>query len=306
LTVNSGPAVAFIVYDGCNGGDRGTFSETQICAFGDCYIWVPTFAKHSKSSTYYVNVFTNFPSDGAAEWLRNNNDRADTPTDYTLTLVSGAANCAAAPSGGFCSDASIAGVNVWADISIQSVWKFVDPVLKNQEAECLYEQLSDRCVYPTDECRYWLKIFSCLETFPQCDSNGFQLAPCVDVCNKVEEACGGFTEVAGFVFPFECCRDRYIDDGSASTCYNIPPPPPPPPDFNQNDTSVPSSYPPPFEVPVFPTIYATMPPASEFYTFSNFKDAEIEREVIIAQPQSGAASVSAFIALIVVVAALLI
>jgi len=293
LTVHSGPALRFIVFDGC--AQSATFSETKIAAFGETYTWVPTLAKHSGASTYYIELYSDFDSQENAEWNRNNNDRAQTPTSYTLQSITGGANCGAAPSGGFCSDSSIAGVNVWSDITSSSVWKFVDSDLKDQEAECLYNELSDRCVYPTDECRYWLKVFSCLETFPQCDAGGFQLAMCVDVCSQVEEACGDFP----VEFPFQCCRDRYTSD-SSSTCFNIPPPPPPPPTFDDNDVSGESSFPPPIEVPVFPTIYATMPPASNFFTNSVGKDAEFERQIV-----NSASSSSVLVLLVVIAVALL-
>ena len=303
LSVHSGPALRFIVFDGCFKA-LGTFQETQVCAFGECYIWVPTLAKHSGSANYYVEILSDFGTD-EAEWLRNNNNRAEAPTDYTIQVISGSGNCAAPPTGGFCSDASFAGVDVWSDLTNNQVWSFVDPTLHDQEAHCLYEELTDRCVYPTDECRYWLKVFSCLESFPQCDSTGFQQAPCVDVCNKVEEVCGSFDDASNFEYPFQCCRDRYSAD-STGTCFNIPPPPPPPPSFETNDTSVESSYPPAFEVPVFPTIYATMPPASEFYTFTNFKDVEIEDKREIVVEKSPASQLTVFVSFVVLLVALLI
>jgi len=297
LTINSGPALRFIVFDGC--GQTTTFSETKIAAFGDTYTFVPTLAKHSGSNTYYVELYSDFPSTANPEWARNNNDHAETPTSYTLQAIQGGANCGAAPSTGFCADSSIAGVNVWSDITTTSVWKFVDSNLKDKEAQCIYTDLSDRCVYPTDECRKWLKVFSCLEVFPQCDGTGFQLPTCFDVCHQVELACGAFENDNDY--PFQCCRDRYTTS-STSTCFNIPPPPPPPPTFPDGNQSVESSFPPPIDVPVFPTIYATMPPASKFYTFSVAgKEAEVEFERQIAN----SASSSSVLVLLVLIAAVL-
>jgi len=124
---------------------------------------------------------------------------------------------------------------------------------------------------------------------------------CVDVCNEVEAACGAFP----IDYPFQCCRDRYVRDSSPSTCYNIPPPPPPPPTFDDHNGSQESSFPPPFEVPVFPTIYATMPPASNFYTFSHAgKDIEVEVE-FERQVANSASSSSVLVFLVLIVAVLL-
>jgi len=119
-------------------------------------------------------------------------------------------------------------------------------------------------------------VFSCLETFPQCDSNGFQAPVCVDVCNEVAAACGPFVSTH---LTYSCCSDRYVplNNSTASTCYNIPAPPPPPVVVVPAPVGDPSSsLPPPLEVPVFSTIFAYIPPASEFY-----KEADVAKEVLV-------------------------
>jgi len=200
-------------------------------------------------------------------------------TDYVLSVELGSANCGAPPTTGFCADTDFEGVNVWTGITSSSVWSYVRSDWKDEEAQCRFEELVDRCPFPTPECRQWLKIFSCLESFPQCDGSGFQVGICRDVCEQVEDVCGPF--LAGVPHEeFACCSSKYVDTVGNSTadttCYTLPPPPPPPPGIpSQNLGSDSSAFPPSLETPSFSTIFAQIPPASEF-----FKDAEVVREVV--------------------------
>jgi len=235
------------------------------CSYGTCSIWIPTYAKHSLSSTFYIELESSgFTSDYSipnerGQYARNSNLNVEKTTNYQLSATLGTANCGAPPSTGWCANSTIEGVNVWASVT-NTVWSYDNSSLKDDEASCRFQELIERCPNPTEICRQWLKIFSCLESFPQCDSNGFQQGMCQDVCLQVELYCADFIN---YNHPeFTCCSSRYVlgQSPSNSTCYTIPPPPPPPAtvttnapvdDFSQN--------PPPFNVPNFTTIEVAVP-----------------------------------------------
>jgi len=263
------------VFDGCASYQDYGFVEQQICAFGVCHIWIPTQAKHSGASTFYVTLEGKGYDVSPAARDRNDNTNAEKPTVYTLNVVLGSANCGSPPSSGFCAGTDD-GFNVWSEITTSSIWTFVRPDLADAQASCLYDELRSICPTPTETCLQWLKVFSCLETFPQCDSNGYQVPTCVDVCNQVNTYCGDFFTGHS---TFSCCSDRYVEftNNTASTCYTIPAPAPPPVvqvPVLYGDPS--SSLPPPLEVPVFSTIFAYFPPASEFV-----KEADVAKEVLV-------------------------
>merc|ERR1712137_19940 len=109
-------------------------------------------------------------------------------TVYSLSVTRGAANCGATPSTGFCADPTRAGINVWSDVS-NNVWTFGDVSGRDNQAECLYNDLVDRCVAPSVECKQFLKAFACVTTFPQCDTDGYQMGVCNDLCLQVEDVC---------------------------------------------------------------------------------------------------------------------
>jgi len=295
LSIQSGPPLVFSVFGDCN--TQFGFQEQQVCAFGVCHIWIPTLAKHSGQDTLYVTLEgKGYPL--IAERVRNDNSLVEKPTAYTLTVVKGTANCGAAPSTGFCAGTSD-GFNVWSDITSSAVWSNVYPALADNQAECLYDELINYCPTPSQECLKWLKVFSCLESFPQCDSNGYQVPMCVDVCDQVTEHCGGFASH----LEFSCCSDRYVQfsnaTASSSTCYNIPPPPPPPTvvvPVRVGDPS--SSLPPPLEVPVFSTIFAYFAPAS----FVPGKEAEVAKQVLVSSSPIIAPLISLVTLLVVLLA----
>jgi len=288
LTIVDGPPLLFTVFDGCSSGVLASeaFTESQVCAFGSCNIWIPSYAKHSTRSTFYVTLEsrsligstavtdpTGTITRTDAEFTRNTNIQTEKTTAYTLSVVLGTANCAAPPSTGFCADPTQEGVDVWSSISNPSVWSYIRPDLKDQEAQCRFEELIQSCVYPSPDCRQWLKILSCLESFPQCDALGFQQGTCRAVCQQVQSLCGPFLPVNSH-YEFSCCTDKY-QNGTAGTCYTIPPPPPPPPAITPAVGKPASALPPPIEVPVFTTIFAYLPPG---YGVAGEKEAEFIRE----------------------------
>jgi len=257
LTISEGPSLNMIVFDGLvsPGSDlRAGFQETVVCSFGTCSVYIPSFAKHSLSDTFYIEIDSASISADNNELTRAKNNNAEKPTRYTLSATLGTANCAAPPATGFCASNEEGG-NVWSEIN-NSVWNYERPDLKDAEAECRFLSLVDGCPNPSVECRRWLKVLSCLESFPQCDGSGFQMGICQDVCFEVSKVCGGFVRPE-----FNCCSDKYVagNDSTISTCYNIPPPPPPPETFSPEPGSDISSVPPAFVVPIFDTIQVFLP-----------------------------------------------
>merc|ERR1712130_884964 len=57
LTVTSGPAVEFILSEGCSSVTGAVrYQETKTCAFGECPIWIPTRPESPRASSLYVIV----------------------------------------------------------------------------------------------------------------------------------------------------------------------------------------------------------------------------------------------------------
>ena len=266
LTISEGPSLTLIVFDDFVSPGSSLvagFQETLQCSFGTCSVYIPSFSEHSLSDTFYIEIDSASIFGGpvnqfgsAAQYNRATNVHTEKPTRYTLSATLGTANCATPPSTGFCASA-IEGGNVWSEIN-NSVWDYERPDLKDNEAFCRFSDLVQKCPNPSEECRKWLKVFSCLESFPQCDGSGFQMGVCQDVCLEVTDACGSFKSLRE---EFGCCSDRYVagNDSTISTCYNIPPPPPPPETFEPEPGSDISSVPPAFVVPVFSTIDVFLP-----------------------------------------------
>ena len=284
MSIQNGASLEFIVSDRLDTSSDEAYTENRYCHKGACSIYIPTFAERPSSGQLFVFVKAGQNDGQILGDITNVN--YDKSTSYSLSVTRGTANCASPPSSGFCADTSIAGVNVWASVS-NSVWNFNNPTLKNNEAQCLYTELLDRCVAPSEQCKEFLKVFACVNTFPQCDANGYQMGVCNDLCLQVEEYCGGFREnysgliSSNFEFDehynyntladhtylaaFSCNSGRYVS-GSGGSCYNdlpivVPPTPVNPLSFFQDDDDV-STFDLPGEIipPVFSPIYATIPP----------------------------------------------
>jgi len=263
LTVTNGPSVQFFVFDGC----ASTFEEDVVCAFGDCFVYIPTEAKRSAQTVFYIILTSSTLNDN--DFLdRDNAYGSIKPSEYTLSVNAGTANCIAASSIvsqlDFCSD-------VLSGISSDSIWSFENVQLKDQEAECLFNDLSEglTCPLASNECLDWLKTLSCLITFPQCDGNGFQAPVCRDVCSLVNDNCGAnwpsqTEDIFGFFLAgsYDCGTDFYVDKSNttSTTCYPLPSPPPPPASLDDyKPVSAGPAVLDPFVVPQFSdvTIYLT-------------------------------------------------
>jgi len=275
LTVQTGPALELYVFEGCDSAST-SFSESVVCAFDDCYVYVPSQAKRSAAATYYIVLTSSTYGESGTPFLeRNSATDSVKATSYALAVTAGTQNCVSASSlnslAPFCN-------STFKDISSVSVWSFADVPSKDAEAKCLYNNLASQiqCPQATNDCLQWLKTLSCLITFPQCDSNGFQQGVCRQVCNLVDNYCGIDWEAqftSSFAFSpytaYDCASAFYVDSNS-STCYPIPTPPPPPSTVDDyNPVSAGPAVLEPFDVPVFSdvTIYLT---TGEFATYSIF------------------------------------
>lgn len=265
--------LSLAVHDGCTFTNAGTgFYEFEVCENQDCMIALPTTAKHSLASTFYIVVSSkdNVVGDDNDGLDRMENFNTEKESSYVLTVTTGDANCAAPPTTGFCADATREGINVWSSIT-NNVWSNRFPDFADNQAECLFEELTEEfCPAPTDACRQALKVFACVDSFPQCSATGgFQMGMCQDICNMVEEACGAWTNIQPH-FEYQCMSGRY-QEGSTGSCYTFP---------NVTDTYVPvetvetESIQTEFtlDVPVFSTVYVELPPAGDFGIGGNNDD----------------------------------
>merc|ERR1712137_783369 len=168
-----------MVMEGCDLSNNGArFQETKTCAYGDCPIWISTSTESPRASSLYVVIDSQSISSGRFE-----NDLLAKDTTYQISVTRGSANCGAAPSSGFCADASSGSVNVFSTASNGQVWSFSNVTAKNNEAECYYNGIiSGTCSVYTQTCRNYIKTLACLTVFPQCDASGYQMSVCNDVC----------------------------------------------------------------------------------------------------------------------------
>jgi len=270
LTVVTGPALNLFVFgesNSANGNFYGNaFSETVPCAFGDCYVYVPSQAKRSNDTTFFITLTSStLTSISHVDYVfldRNVAGNSSKETSYELSVTAGTQNCVSAStiasSAPFCSD-------ILGGITSSSIWSFDDVASKDAEASCLFNSIADSisCPQATSDCLDWLKTLTCLITFPQCDSNGFQSGVCRSVCSIVDQYCGATWAVQGEEvndwIAYACDTDFYVDTNS-STCFPLPSPPPPPSSVEDyKPVSAGPAVLAPFDVPVFSdvTIYLT-------------------------------------------------
>jgi hypothetical protein len=216
LTVVNGPALSLYVFGASDnsGGIHENFGETVICAFGDCYVYVPSQAKRSNDTTYYITLTSSTLLE--SPFLdRNVADLSVKETNYVLSVTAGTTNCISASSittsAPFCT-------SVLKGIS-NNVWSFADVASKDEEAECLFNSIADSLVCPqaSNDCLDWVKTLSCLITFPQCDSNGFQAGVCRSVCSLVDQYCGADWELQASHFTSYACETAFYVDTNSST-----------------------------------------------------------------------------------------
>jgi len=213
LTITSGPAVEFTVREACSDA-HSTFIERQVCHFGTCHVWLPTKAKNPGQSALYVVIESGLLTATENDPLANG--EFEKATNYQIRVTRGTANCRSAPTSGFCSDASLGGVNAFASLSNTQVWGYSNFTAKQDQAQCFYERLLQGCPTPSGLCREYLKTYACLNTFPQCDANGYQMGVCNDICLQIEQACGSY-ELIG-EFPGLVCGSGRLAPASNGTC----------------------------------------------------------------------------------------
>jgi len=276
LNVRSGPAVEFILSEGCSSGSTVRFQETKTCAFGNCPIWIPTSAENPRASSLYVIIDSQTLVDG-----RFDNDDLAKDTEYTITVTRGTANCAAPPSSGFCADTSSGSVNVFATASNAQVWRFSNTTSKNLEAQCYYNSLLDgSCSISTQVCRNYLKTLACLTVFPQCDASGYQMPVCNDICSGLAAACG---DDQGLLSSLGCGSDRFSLTSSGSCVTNALGSSVTPTEDNRVRAVSNTDAALPFQLvaPQFAPIYATMPALildddDGAKLLENFKEVQVE------------------------------
>jgi hypothetical protein len=308
LDITRGPALNFAVLGSCSSDDDYKFVETKMCMFGTCHTWIPTKAKQTVESNLYIVLesASAFDATGAQQSVNQEgeiNVDYEKETIYSITITRGTANCVAPPSTGFCADTSRgAAINVWADVS-NNVWSFASSSGRDAQAECLYNDLIDRCVAPSVECKQFLKAFACVNTFPQCDADGYQMGVCHDLCSQVEDVCGPFAKEAAagnteFLI-YDCASPRY-QSGSTGSCYeNLPVTVSPvvvdPLSFFNDDDELdlnPYGLPDTLETPEFDPIYATIPAIANDDDDGNKKIFENSDDTVVEENSSSTFSFS--------------
>lgn len=182
------------------------FVRTMTCHYGECRIEIPTLAVHPGTTTFYVIVETIInPSDGTA---------IEKPTNYQISATVGTQNCVASSglSLSYCAGVLNSGSSFWN-------WQYSN--LRDQEASCFFNTIDCYCPIATVPCQTQLKRFACVETFRECDTNGFIAPTCRGECYQVETECGAFTCSS---FTRTCGDARYLDSepcsGTVSTLNN--------------------------------------------------------------------------------------
>jgi hypothetical protein len=220
LLVNDAHAstVGFTVGGAVVGGYRG-WTRRQVAEHGETRIEISTRAMHPHSDWIYIWVTPE--QDGT-------NAPCEKPTTYTISATTGTANCGAVGGTGFCNTAASGSV---AGIGGANFFLNVNATSKHAEASCRFNKITAcYCPRPSAACLAALQAFACLETFHECDPDGFAVGMCRDQCNLVEELCGpwiptGGAGTCGGCYPeYSCaCNDRYLDgpDTGATTCSGV-------------------------------------------------------------------------------------
>jgi hypothetical protein len=263
LAIASGPAVELKVFDGCiNGAARRgetAYQDIQSCFFGTCRAEIPTLGAHSGADTFYIVITGNehvgnydtadTSSRNGRLFNRVENQGYEKETVYTLTVAVGAAACVPRTfaAGSFCTSAE------FDTLSGSSTWDYSNYAQKDAEAQCRFNSLANGrgCRSASTECRRWLKIWSCFESFPACDSTtGFVQPTCGAVCRQVEAVCGrwfhntaltSFVDILSVRPEYVCASGHYATASTGVSCYTVPTAAPPstlvdlPINVNRND-----------------------------------------------------------------------
>jgi len=163
-----------------------------------CEFQIPTRAEHTGDTLYFIDVYGRRGS-------------------FELTVVLGSDNCDVPTGLDFC-----------ADYVNHTVWGVENYAQLDKEASCRYDALVsafdrvDNSCTPdcwqgiNDECDDLLKRFSCYESFPPCDTNGFITSTCSQFCDYVESTCDIAFASVGYQ-QYDCQSSRYIDQ-NAGVC----------------------------------------------------------------------------------------
>jgi len=230
LNVDNGPRLLVEVADSPNyrfavdgSNIYNGWSQAKTCYFGECTIEVATTAaQHPGAAVFYVWVTPVAPVAGESG--------IEKETVYRISATTGAGNCVA--SGSLTSSAPFCASNL---NSGSSYFAYRSASQRDSEASCRYDSLLCRCTAPLPTCQTALKRFSCLESFRECDANGFWTPVCRGECSAVEASCGSWlpdsldalsTTCSCGRSEFSCGSSRYAD---AETCTGAVPVPSPSP-----------------------------------------------------------------------------
>jgi len=255
VTVNYGAALEITLISDCSSG----YFENQLCFQETCSMYIARESEQPGNGVLYLSL------ESAHEYLSSpiiNQAFYEKETSYSVSVTRGLGNCMQAPSSGFCGD-------IFSELSSQNVWHYDDSDRLDAQAECIYRDYVESypCGSATLECTQLLKRYACLQVYPQCSSNGYQMNLCHDLCTAAEAECGPFYNVIDSEIATLTCDRAFYTPGSNGTCVNNlqldssaqETPFNPLQFFNDNapnrDIALDS-----ITVPVFDTITATLPP----------------------------------------------
>jgi len=243
--------------------------QTKVAFWGRNTLSIATRAQHPGASSIFVWV-SPVSSMGFTATVSRLGPQ-EKPTNYDISALVGTANCGGLQSTGFCQG-----------LTGGSFWQYQNAALREQEAQCLFNSQQCRCPTPTAACNVSLTRFSCLESFRQCDANGFWTPICQNECSQVVNTCTAFLSSPANcqcdLTKYNCRSDRYSKDASVCTGVQATPTPAPPPPTPQppaptgtptptptatptpTNAPQPSTPPVPNPVPVPVPVPATLPP----------------------------------------------
>jgi len=212
LTIIDGDRLVILVSDDINYINFYDFAEAEfhgwvkhkVCYFGQCTIEIPTRVQHPGSEVFYVWIETISPN------VDDEYQRIEKPTNYQLSATVGLNNCLSSvvyPTTTFCTSTIK---------TLGNVYSYRDVTLRDKEAQNRFDNFLCRCPVPVITCQQRLTRFSCLESFRECDQDGFWLPVCRYECNDIVNNCGDWRNGNGVCdcerSEFTCSSNRYSDN----------------------------------------------------------------------------------------------